>query len=113
VPRALERTRSGTGIRAGVFLLSALVAPALLDVAPPEFAWYKLTETSGSVAHDSTANGYDVSIAQRHLASSASKGGASGKGRVPKQGFRHSSAFWRSSRRRTPASRYARIYRGR
>ncbi len=35
---------------------------APIDVAPPEFAWYKLTETSGNVAHDSTANGYDVSL---------------------------------------------------
>ena len=26
-------------------------------VAPPELAWYKLTETGGNVAHDSTANG--------------------------------------------------------
>ncbi len=32
-------------------------------VAPPDFAWYKLDETSGNVAHDSTANHYDVTLA--------------------------------------------------
>ena len=29
-------------------------------VGPPDFAWYLLNETSGVVAHDSTANHYDV-----------------------------------------------------
>jgi hypothetical protein len=31
-------------------------------VAPPEFAWYLLSETSGNTAHDSTANHYDVKL---------------------------------------------------
>jgi len=31
-------------------------------VAPPEFAWYKLDETTGNTAHDSTANHYDVQL---------------------------------------------------
>ena len=35
---------------------------ALPDVAPPELAWYKLDETSGNTAHDSTPNHYDVQL---------------------------------------------------
>ncbi len=31
-------------------------------VAPPELAWYKLDETSGPVAHDSSPNHYDVML---------------------------------------------------
>jgi hypothetical protein len=34
------------------------------SVAPPEFAWYKLDESSGDTAHDSTANGYDIKLSQ-------------------------------------------------
>jgi hypothetical protein len=33
-------------------------------VAPPEFAWYKLDETNGNTAHDSTANHYDIQLQQ-------------------------------------------------
>ena len=33
---------------------------ALTTVASPEFAWYRLDETSGTVAHDATNNHYDV-----------------------------------------------------
>ncbi len=38
---------------------------AALDAASdlsPDFAWYRLDETSGSIAHDSTANHYDVDV---------------------------------------------------
>jgi concanavalin A-like lectin/glucanase superfamily protein len=31
-------------------------------VAPPDFAWYRLNETSGTVAHDSTNNHYDIGL---------------------------------------------------
>ncbi len=31
-------------------------------VAPPDFAWYLLNETSGTTAHDSTSNHYDVKL---------------------------------------------------
>lgn len=37
-------------------------APDAPVVAPPDFAWYKLDETSGNVAHDSTAHHYDVTL---------------------------------------------------
>lgn len=32
----------------------------LTTVVSPEFAWYRLDETSGTVAHDATSNHYDV-----------------------------------------------------
>lgn len=35
-------------------------APTL--VAPPELAWYRLDETDGTTAHDSTANHYDITL---------------------------------------------------
>lgn len=31
-------------------------------VAPPDFAWYKLDETSGNTAHDSTSHHYDIQL---------------------------------------------------
>jgi hypothetical protein len=40
-------------------------------VAPPEFAWYKLDETNGNTAHDSTANHYDIQLQQVTWASGA------------------------------------------
>jgi hypothetical protein len=53
-------------------------------VAPPEFAWYKLDETSGNTAHDSTANHYDVPLQHVTWASGANftlpQGGTSNGG---------------------------------
>lgn len=52
-------------------------------VAPPEFAWYKLDEASGSTAHDSTAHGYDIKLSQVTWGSGANfslPGGASQSG---------------------------------
>ncbi len=40
-----------------------VVAVDVIDVLnPPDFAWYRLDETSGSTAHDSTPNHYDVNV---------------------------------------------------
>jgi len=41
-------------------------------VAPPDFAWYKLDETNGNTAHDSTSNHYDIQLQQVTWGSGAS-----------------------------------------
>jgi hypothetical protein len=52
-------------------------------VLPPDFAWYVLDETSGTTAHDSTSNHYDVTdLAGVTWGSGASFDGTGGGGSV-------------------------------
>lgn len=57
---------------------------ASLVVAPPELAWYPLSETTGTTAHDATANHYDVTdLAGVTWGSGASFDGTGGGGSTP------------------------------
>ena len=55
-------TSSSGGSSSGSGGTGDAATDATVAVAPPDFAWYKLDETTGSTAHDSTANHYDVHL---------------------------------------------------
>ena len=68
-----DGTACDNGLMCGAGICSAIsAADAGVDASPgadaaedagalvPDFAWYRLDETSGTTAHDSTANHYDI-----------------------------------------------------
>ena len=56
---ALVACGARTGLRAGNTTVDASLPDAPSDLTP-DFVWYRLDETSGTTAHDSSPNHYDV-----------------------------------------------------
>jgi hypothetical protein len=65
------------GARSELRTVSGGPSDAALPDIVPDFAWYKLDETSGTVAHDSSGNHYDVWITNVTWASGAIFDGSS------------------------------------